>query len=401
VNDNAAHLPIEATARRVRAEVPERADVVIIGAGLGGLMTAARLAQEGRRVVVLDQHYVAGGCATMLARGRGGARYCFDVGLHYVGECGPGGKVSRMLDEVGVAVDWRPLDEDGFDELIFPDFRFAIPASIDRYRDRLVEMFPSERAGIDRYIRLCREVRHLGRDGAPRGWSQAVDAVLHGRLAAWNREATLADFLDTCTRDPRLRAVIAGQNGDYGLPPSRVSLMLHAGLTNHYLGGAWYPRGGGQVIADGLAARIEALGSSIHLRHTAGKVMVEDGKAVGVRYHRPHGGLVQVRAPVVVSNADPGSPSSRSRRSSPSSLPRGRRPSTGRWAGRSSSPAWPCAPTWGPSACGRATTGRSTATTWKRSTPKPAATRFPIRAAATSRAPPGRTRAPRGMPRPA
>lgn len=299
------HSPTAATARRVKAIPPPAADVVIIGAGLGGLMTAARLAQEGRRVVVLDQHYVAGGCATMFSRGSGDQRIQFDIGLHYVGECGPGGKVTRMLEEVGVHVDWCRLDDDGFDELVFPDFRFPIPASLDRYRDQLVARFPSERAGIDRYIRMCREVRHLGRDGAPRGWGQALDALLHGRLAAWNKNVTLAEFLDTCTEDPQLRAVIAGQNGDYGLPPSKVSLLLHCGLAMHYFGGAWYPRGGGQVIADRLAERIEALGSTVHLRHAVNDVLVESGRAVGVRYTRPHGETAELRAPVVVSNADP------------------------------------------------------------------------------------------------
>lgn len=299
------HIPTADTARRVKAQPPGTADVVIIGAGLGGLMTAARLAQEGRRVVVLDQHYVAGGCATMFSRGSGEARVQFDIGLHYVGECGPGGKVTRMLDEVGVPVEWVKLDDDGFDELVFPDFRFPIPASLDLYRERLLERFPTERAGIDRYIRVCREVQHLGRDGAPRGWAQAIDALLHGRLAAWYKNTTLAEFLDTCTKNPQLRAVISGQNGDYGLPPSKVSLLLHCGLAMHYFGGAWYPRGGGQVIADGLAARIETLGSSVHLRHAVNEVIVEGGRAVGVRYTRPHGQQAELRAPVVVSNADP------------------------------------------------------------------------------------------------
>ena len=299
------HSPTAATARRVKTAPPADVDAAIVGAGLGALMTAARLAQAGKKVAIFDQHYVAGGCATMFSRGSGDQRVQFDVGLHYVGECGPGGKLTRMLEEVGVHVDWCKLDEDGFDELVFPDFRFPIPASLERYRDQLVERFPSEVAGIDRYIRLCREVRHLGRDAAPRGLAQALDALLHGRVAAWNKGATLGDFLDTCTKDPQLRAVIAGQNGDYGLPPSKVSLMLHAGLAMHYFGGAYYPRGGGQVIADRLAERIEALGSTIHLRHTVGAIRVKDGRATGVLVHGPHGQKFEVRAPVVVSNADP------------------------------------------------------------------------------------------------
>ena len=148
------HVPTAKTHARVSAPVPDRVDVAVIGAGLGGLMTAARLAKRGRKVAVLDSHYVAGGCATMFTRGTGEQRVNFDVGLHYVGDCGPGGRIPELLREVGVDVDWRPLDPDGFDELVFPDLRFRIPADRGLYRDRLVAAFPKEKTGIDRYVRM-------------------------------------------------------------------------------------------------------------------------------------------------------------------------------------------------------------------------------------------------------
>ena len=90
---DAVHLPTAATAARTKVVPPAKVDVVIIGAGLGGLMTAARLAQAGRSVAVIDAHYVAGGCATMFSRGSGDQRVNFDIGLHYVGGCGPGGRI--------------------------------------------------------------------------------------------------------------------------------------------------------------------------------------------------------------------------------------------------------------------------------------------------------------------
>lgn len=298
------HLPTARTRARVATPVPDRVDVAVIGAGLGGLVAAARLARRGLAVAVLDAHYVAGGCATMFGRTTPAGRVAFDVGLHYVGDCGPGGRIPRALEEVGVSVDWRPLDPDGFDELVFPDLRFRVPADVDVYRDRLVAAFPAEKAGIDRFVRVVKEVRVLARPDPPRGWRLAWEAATRARLAALHKGATLAQFLDTCTRDPRLRAVIAGQNGDYGLPPSRVSLMMHAGLVGHYLGGAYYPRGGGQAIADGLADAIEGAGGTIHLRHAATGIVVEGGRAAGVRWRGPHGEDGVLRAGTVVSNAD-------------------------------------------------------------------------------------------------
>jgi phytoene dehydrogenase-like protein len=279
-------------------------DVAIIGAGLGGLMTAARLARKGRRVAVLDAHYVAGGCCTMFSRGSGADRYAFDIGLHYIGDCSPEGRIPTLLREAGVEIELAELDPDGFDEFVFPDLRFRVPKGVDAYRDRLVAAFPAEKKGIDRYIRLVEEAGRLGRLNAPKGWRLMLEAAARGRLAAAYRGATLGEFLDSCTKDRRLRAVIAGQNGDYGLPPGRVSALLHAGLVSHYLKGAWYPKGGGQVIADKLCDVIEQAGGTVHLRHPVTRILVDAGKAAGVRYKAPHGEEGEIRAPLVVSNAD-------------------------------------------------------------------------------------------------
>lgn len=297
------------TARRVQTAPPNQTvDVAIIGAGLGGLTAGAYLARSGLSVAIFDGHYVAGGCATMFERGKKDQRYCFDVGLHYIGDCGPDGGIPTLLRPLGIDLDYLPMDQNGFDTLVFPDFEFQIPANKPLYRDRLIAMFPREKRGIDRYLRFLAEVeriaRRMDRNAGRMDKGAFLDVVLHGRLLARYQNATLATFLDSCTKDVRLRAVLSGQHGDYGLPPSKVSALLHAGLVNHYFSGAYYPKGGGQVIADRIADDIEAHGGTIALRHLVEQVIVEDGAAVGVRVKPPKGPVFDVRARCVLSNAD-------------------------------------------------------------------------------------------------
>lgn len=301
--------PTAAANTRARNPVPESVDVAVIGAGLGGLVTAAQLARAGQRVAVFESHYVAGGCATMFTRRGEGGRYHFDVGLHYIGDCGPGGMIPRILGELGIELAYEPLDPDGFDTLIFPDFRFKIPANRDQYRDRLVDLFPAERKSIDAYVRLLTEVEYLVKrmersPGGKPGLGMLWDVARHGRLGALYQGRTIGQFFDDHVRDPKLRAVMLGQSGDYGLPPSKVSAMLHVGLANHYFAGAYYPVGGGQVIADRLAAYIEAHGGSVHLRTPVERITTRDGKATGVRVQPRNAPAVDVKARAVVSNAD-------------------------------------------------------------------------------------------------
>lgn len=301
-------MNVESVARRrSHLTLPERVDVAVVGSGLGGLMTAVHLARAGMSVAVFEGHYTAGGCATQFARGPKRAQYHFDVGLHYVGDCGPEGQIPRMLRDVGVHVDFRPMDQDGFDTLVFPGLEFRIPADLERYRDRLVDRFRDERRAIDRYVKLLSAVMVAARAMDRRPSLRDMPALaLAGLRLAPHRHATMAHVLDHCgVRDQRLRAVMLGQSGDYGLPPSKVSAMLHLGLAGHYFNGAYYPEGGGQVIADRLAQKLESLGGAVHLRHPIERILVENGRAVGVRV-APRAGepARDVRADIVVSNAD-------------------------------------------------------------------------------------------------
>ncbi|MEK8104488.1 FAD-dependent oxidoreductase [Micromonospora sp. M12] len=69
-------------------------DAIVVGAGLGGLVCAAYLAADGRQVLVTEQHDVVGGNSHVFRRRRA---YEFDVGVHYLGDCGPDGVLPAIL----------------------------------------------------------------------------------------------------------------------------------------------------------------------------------------------------------------------------------------------------------------------------------------------------------------
>ena len=277
-----------------------RFDVVVIGSGIGGLTAAALLAQHGRSVLVLDQHYVPGGNASVFRR----PGYEFDIGIHYLGQCGPRGAIPRILSAAGAkGVRFNAMDPDGFDTLFFPDFEFRVPAGIEEYSRRLVSTFPAEKPGIQRYISLLQQMRTLQKlPGQP---GRALSVLPRSLRALRWSFSTVAKFLDTCTENQKLRAVLCAESGDYAQPPSRASLALHAGLMAHYLeSGAYYPRGGGQVMSEALAKSIESRAGKLLLNTRVQRIVVENGRACGVIFANKHVGTREVRAETVISNAD-------------------------------------------------------------------------------------------------
>lgn len=278
-------------------------DVIVIGAGIGGLTTAALLSERRYSVLLMDMHYALGGCATVFQRRGKGQGYEFDVGLHYVGDCGPNGLVPRILHGAGVRnIRFLEQDPKGFDTLYFPDFQFSIPRGIEVFRQRLVDAFPAEVRGIDRYCRLLVQVWDImGVHANPLSGLRVFPRSL---LALRYVNATVGEFLDSCTRDPTLRAVLTGQLGVYHQPPSRASLMGHAGVTMHFLQGSFYPAGGGQVLSDRLADVIERNGNKILLRTKVKRILTRRGRVAGVEFENNALGTRRARAPVVISNAD-------------------------------------------------------------------------------------------------
>jgi all-trans-retinol 13,14-reductase len=277
-------------------------DAIVIGSGMGGLCTAAYLCAAGKRTLVLEAHYVAGGNSQVFRRRVHGRDYEFDVGIHYIGECGRDGMITRILRGAGLAerVVFRPLDPDGFSTLVFPDFRFRVPVGWDRYRKRLLEAFPAEAEGLGQVVDLLREVAEQGGQLRRGEFEMNELAAKAPRFMEWGLRP-VTDLFREHHLSQQACAVLLGEQGDYAVRPSRTPVALHAGISDHFLGGAFYPEGGGQVMAGRLIQAIRAYGGEVRTRAPVESVRIQNGRVVGVVLAKTG---QEIDSEVVVSNAD-------------------------------------------------------------------------------------------------
>ncbi len=284
-----------------RHPVTEDYDAVVIGSGIGGLACAAMLAKHGdRKVLVLERHYTPGGYTHVFHR----PGYDWDVGVHYIGDMAPGSTLRRILDDVSDGrIEWADMGE-VYDRVIIDGDVYDLPKGRRNLRAMLVERFPAEEAAIDGYFEAVRAAvsASLPFNAAKTlpGPIQAVAGPVLGRGFHRWADRTTREVLEELTADQRLIAVLTAQFGDYGLPPAQSSFAMHAVVANHYARGGYYPVGGSAVFAASIIPVIERAGGTVLINAEVAEVVVEDGRAVGVRMAAD--GRV-IRAPVVISDA--------------------------------------------------------------------------------------------------
>ncbi len=275
-------------------------DAIVVGSGLGGLTTAALLAvHAGKRVLVLEKHYTAGGFTQVFRR----PGYEWDTGLHYVGEMQPESPLASILDTVtGGEVAWARMPE-CYDRVFLGERRYDLVAGREPLVDSLARAFPSERDVLRDYLAFTlrasrRSIPFFADRALPAALSSTVGPLLRRRFAPLATR-TVEEVLRPKIRDPELFDVLTAQCGDYGSTPREASFAVHAMVASHFVDGAFYPVGGPSTIARAAARVIAAAGGAVYTNAHVERILVEDGRALGVRM--VDGSILE--APLVVSDA--------------------------------------------------------------------------------------------------
>jgi phytoene dehydrogenase-like protein len=278
----------------------ERADLVVIGAGLGGLAAAVTAAGLGRSVLVLEQQTLPGGYATCFQRGP----YRFDASLHALNGLAPGGGVDDVYRELGI---WDRVRLHRLDPLYLirlPDRDVVAHADPFRYESELIRAFPGEADGIrsylDEVLAAYRDSRRLQEDAAA-GRAMTADEFVatHPALMRLTGE-TWAETIGRHVRDARAQVVLGALWGYAGLPPSQLSAIMGATMAAGYgEHGGWYPEGGSGALSWALERVLHERGGQVRYSQPVTGLELRDGRVAAVVTAE---GL-RVETDVVVSNA--------------------------------------------------------------------------------------------------
>ncbi|HEY9863203.1 MAG TPA: carotenoid isomerase [Candidatus Obscuribacterales bacterium] len=264
-------------------------DVIVIGSGIGGLVTATQLAAKGARVLVLESYIIPGGSSGYFERDG----YRFDVGASMIfgfGDKGTTNLLTRALQAVDMTLETIP-DPVQIHYHLPNDLKLRVHRDYEKFLQELITRFPQEEKGIRKFYDECwnvfnclnsmellslEEPRYLMRvffqePGSCLGLVQYLPQ-------------NVGDIAKRYITDPEVLKFIDIECYCWSVVPADLTPMINAGMvfSDRHYGGINYPKGGVGQIAIKLVEGLEKFGGKIQYKARAKQIVLENGKAVGV-----------------------------------------------------------------------------------------------------------------------
>ena len=284
----------------------ENFDAIIIGSGIGGLVTASQLAAKGAKVLVLEKYIIPGGSGGSFKR----KGYTFDVGASMIfgfGEKGYTNLLTRALKDVNEKCETIP-DPVQLEYHLPNNFNISVDREYEKFINKLSDRFPKEKEGIKKFYGTCKKVFNC-LDSMPllsiedpaylfKVFFKAPLSCLG--LARW-LPINAGDVARKFIKDTELLKFIDIECFCWSVMPALKTPMINAGMvfTDRHAGGINYPKGGVGKIAEKLVTGIEKLGSKIRYKANVTEILLKDEKAVGVKLSNGE----EIYSDIIVSNS--------------------------------------------------------------------------------------------------
>jgi prolycopene isomerase len=272
----------------LKNSVVSKHDVIVIGAGMGGLGAGCKLAISGKDVLVLEKHAVAGGFATSFVRGR----FEFEGALHELNDVGNEqhpGRLWPFFKQLGILDDMEFVDVPEIYRAIYygrdGNYDITLPFGVEHYFNTLKEVFPASKEQIERYKQTCIQIyQGMGAVGDGQNKINPIKIVLKHPWLARVAGLTHKEFMEKFFTDKKLMAVISQLWGYFGEPPGRCNALVSIGaLFSYLIHGAAFAKGRSHAFTTAAVKAIERHGGKVLFNALVDHVIMENGKAKGVQ----------------------------------------------------------------------------------------------------------------------
>ena len=261
-------------------------DIIIVGSGLGGLVAGAKLAKEGKKVLLIEQHSVVGGCSSTFTR----KGFTVDVGLHQIDGIDEYDEKMHYFEELGVYESIEFVKHgDEFYRFVNDRIDVIIPDKVEKAIKVLTEQFPEDEKAINDYfntlLSMYKEIHSLPKSKFKFFLIMPLFPVLYPSIVKWSKK-TLGEFIDSLEiKNKDLKLALLGNIQYYTDDPYKLSMLYYSAAQGSYLvKGAYYLKGGSQKLSNHFAKVITDNNGEIILSHMVDKIIIKGKRAIGVEY---------------------------------------------------------------------------------------------------------------------
>jgi all-trans-retinol 13,14-reductase len=234
----------------------EKFDIIIAGSGIGGLICAYILSKNGYKVAVFEKNAQIGGCLQTFTR----KNVKFDTGMHYIGSMEEGQIMHKFFKYFNLLNDVKlsPLNKNGFEVISIGGEIYKYANGIENFIDVLAQKFPANRTDIQCYTNKMKTIAET----SSLYNLQKIDSDIYIDTEYFT--TSINDFIASCTKNPKLRNVFAGNLPLYAGVKDKTPVYVQALMNNFYIQSAYRIVGGSDSIAFSLAKSIEKFGGEIY-----------------------------------------------------------------------------------------------------------------------------------------